>query len=254
MKPFLKYLLASLVIVLTAALIAVTALQADRHRARTACRHVLIENRSTAGQRFIPDEDVLKEVERGFGTLYGVPLESLDLHAIEQIFDKKSAVKKSEVFVSYPDSSLHIRIEERIPRLRFQTASGGFYCDREGTLFPLQTHYTAWVPVVDGHLPIDCWWNVGPKGRRWLEDILSLTEYMSGESRWNQRCTQIHVERDGGIRLVFDNWEEIFLIGDCRGLDAKFRRIEQYLCSIKPVCGKQYKSVNVRFDGQIICK
>lgn len=257
MKAVFKYLLATLVLALTAALIVLTALQADGARAHTACHHVVIENESDPGQRFLPDEDVLRELEKNFGSLYGVPLEKLDLHAMEELFDDKSAVQKSEVFVCYPDSSLHIRIREKIPFLRFQCEGNGYYCDREGRLFPLQAHYSAWVSVVDGHLPIERAKEadkMSNKEKRWLKDILSLAEYMQDDRRWKHRCTQIHVGRNGSISLAFDGWDEIFLIGDCRDLDSKFRRIEQYICTVRPASGKTYKSVNVRFDGQIICQ
>ncbi|MBP5397281.1 MAG: hypothetical protein J6Y32_01410 [Bacteroidales bacterium] len=256
MKRLLKYLLVLFVLVLTGVAAALTAGVAEAARSHVGCKHVCIENESPEGARFLPDEQVKAELEQHFGHLYGVPLGQLDLHAIETLLDEKSAVLKSEVYVSYPDSSLHVGIRERIPILRFQPAGGqAFYCDREGKLFPLQKNYSARVPIVDGTLPIDCWWNLTPKGAQWLEGMCSLADFLHTERKWGDRCCQIHVSRSGAVGLVFEPWEEFFIIGDCRNLEAKFQKIEQYIFSVRPQAdGKKYKSVNVRFEGQIICK
>lgn len=256
MNRLFKYLLVLFILILTGVAAALTATLAEAARSHVGCRHIRIENESPQQTRFLSDRQVIDELEHHFGHLYGVPLDQLDLHAMEALIDGKSAVLKSEVFVSYPDSSLHVGIRERIPVLRFQPAGGqGFYCDREGVLFPLQNSYSARVPIVDGTLPLDCWWNVSPAGKQFLEEMLALAGFLRSERKWEDRCSQIHVSRGGAVSLVFVPWEETFIIGDSRNLEAKFKKIEQYICSVRPQAGdKRYKSVNVRFDRQIICK
>ena len=256
MKSVFKYLLVLSVLILTGAAAALTAGIAEAARSHVGCKHVLIENESPEGARFLQDAQVLGELRQHFGELYGVPLKQMNLHAMESHLDEKDAVLKSEVYASYPDSSLHVRIRERVPVLRLQPAGGqGFYCDRECSLFPLQKSYSAKVPVVDGTLPVDCYWNLSPEGKEWLEAMLTQADFLHSERKWEDRCSQIHITRGGAVTLIFEPWEEVFIIGDCRDLEEKFKKIEQYICTVRPRAdGKKYKSVNVRFEGQIICK
>nr|MCR4564712.1 hypothetical protein [Bacteroidales bacterium] len=154
------------------------------------------------------------------------------------------------------DGILNIRIRERIPFLRLQTSDGGFYADREGKIFPLQKRYTAWVPVVDGHLPIGNWYHFSAQEQAWLDQMIELIASLQESSKWKNRFSQIHVNRKGQLMMIVDGYDEKFIWGDFEKRTEKLHKIEQYICLISPQLaeGKVYKTVNLRFDGQIICK
>ena len=80
--------------------------------------------------------------------------------------------------------------------VRFQGASGGFYADAEGFLFPLQLRHTARVPVVDGALPlkIDKNFKGAPeteKERQWVLSVLDLVRWLGARKEWNDLVGQI---------------------------------------------------------------
>ena len=65
---------------------------------------------------------------------------------------------------------------------------------------------------------------------------------------------QISVRKDGNLVLVPREGSERFVFGTPTDIEAKFGRIRQYYESVAPSRETPYKTVDVRFDGQIICR
>ena len=66
---------------------------------------------------------------------------------------------------------------------------------------------------------------------------------------------QYHVNPKGDLTLVPREGDEKFIIGKPEGFGAKFGRIARYYEYIKPAMDSTcYSTVNVKYEGQIICK
>ena len=188
----------------------------------------------------------------------GLRLDSVDLRRVEAVIDGKSAVRKSEAWLT-DDGVLHISVTQREPVVRFQSASGGYYADATGYLFPLQLRHTVRVPVVDGALPLKLGKDF--KGepetdqeRQWILSVLDLVRYLGEQKEWNDLVGQITVDRNGNLVLIPREGTERFVFGTPTDIDAKFGRVRKYYESVAPSRETPYKTVDVRFDGQIICK
>ena len=254
MNSVFKYIVCTLMAVLTVTCILLAARTDREGREGMECRHIVIRNESQQGQRFMEDSDVLGHLQQHFGPLVGRKMKDIDLHRIEESFNRCSAILSSQVYATR-DSTLHIRLKERIPVMRLQSRNGGFYVDADGNIFPLQSHYTAWVPIIDGHLPVENWYHPSLPEKRWLEEMISLIEYIQHSRTWANRCSRIYIDRGGRMILSLDGLEESFIFGENKRIEEKFHKVEQYLTAVRPaVTDKKYKSVNVRFSGQIICK
>lgn len=255
MKNVLKYLVGGLIALFTLTCIGFALADAAREREKREYRSIAIQNDSPQGHRFLEDEEVIVRVEELAGTVPGRKIKDIDLHRLETQLDQFSCILKSQVYADR-EGTLHIRLSERKPFLRLQAGNEGFYADREGKIFPLQSRYSAWVPVVDGHLPIGNWYRFDEKEQAWLDGMIDLVAALQESSKWKNRCTQIHVNRKGQLILMIDGYDEKFIWGDFEKRQQKLKKIEQYISLIRPQLadGKTYKSVNLRFDGQIICK
>ena len=206
---------------------------------------------------FISPDDI-KDWMADYGTYLGLRLDSVDLKKVEAVIDGKSAVRKSQAWLT-DDGVLHVSVTQRMPVVRFQGASGGFYADAEGFLFPLQNRHTARVPVVDGALPlkIDKNFKGEPQTeqeKQWVLSVLDLVRWLGARKEWNDLVGQISVRKDGNLVLVPREGVERFVFGTPTDIEAKFGRIRTYYESIAPSRETPYKSVDVRFDGQIICR
>ena len=257
MKPAVRILIAALAVVACVFLALLGDRIAAKDRHQVTCNSIEAIILDSLDRKFISPDDI-KDWMEDYGTYLGLRLDSVDLCRVEAVIDGKSAVRKSEAWLT-DDGVLHIGVTQREPVARFQGASGGFYADGDGFLFPLQLRHTARVPVVDGSLPLklDKDFKGEPeteKERQWVLSVLDLVRYLGERKEWNDLVGQITVRKDGNLVLIPREGTERFVFGTPTDIDAKFARIRKYYESVAPSREKPYKSVDVRFDGQIICK
>ena len=231
-------------VALLAAMAATTSLSAVDRRLRT-CEGVRVT--FTDGPRFLSEAEVKNVLDKRCGSYIGQRLDSLQLFKIESVLNMQSAVLRSEAWTT-DDGYLNVRITQREPVARFQNGDDGFYVDRNGVYFPLKDSYTANVPIIDGNAPV----GGSDKARKeWMQNALAMLAYMDGG--WANRIVQMHVDENGDLILIPREGDERFIFGEPRDVKAKFSRMEDYYRYIKPG-EKQYKVVNLKYEGQIICK
>ncbi len=257
MKTWLKYSL----VATTAALLCAGSVFLHRsykeNKSHAVCNGVSVHINGDC--QFVTENDVRQYISGVCGNVKGQKLDSIRLFRIEEILDSKSAVLKSQVWYT-DDGTLQIEVEQRKPAARFVKEGGGFYVDDRGCIFPLHSSYTADVPVVSGAIPVRV--SPGYKGKapvaeeqKWIEDMLSLLDYMDRNRKWRNRFTTIRVASDGDIVMHSDGSKEKIIFGRPDGFEAKFSRIEDYYSRIAPAWEDGYYStVNVKYDGQISCR
>ena len=259
MNKILKYILMSLLAAVIAGCLVASYVAGVQSRRPIVCKGVRIEILDSAENSFVSVSDVRKFIDRSYGKIIGERLDSLDLVKIEHIVDSRSAVRKSQAFVTR-DSMLNITVTQRKPVVRFQKKDGGFYADAEGYIFPLQNSYASHVQIVDGNIPLAA--NSGykgviedPKEREWFKSVMNVINYMEGSKVWKGKIVQISVDEKGELILVPREGKEKFLFGQPHSLEEKFSKMERYYTTIIPEKGSErYRSVDVRYEGQIVCK
>lgn len=259
MNKVIRYILISLTAVFLAGCIVVSYIAGVESRRPIVCKGVKITVLDSAENSFVSVADVRQFIDRSYGKIIGEPLDSIDLVKIEKIIDGRSAVRKSEAFVTR-DSILNITVTQRRPVVRFQKKDGGFYADAEGYIFPLQNSYASHVQIVDGHIPLAA--NSGYKGdiedpeeRAWFSSVMNVINHMEGSKVWKGKIVQISVDENGELTLIPREGNERFLFGQPHSLEEKFSKMEKYYTTIIPEKGSDhYRSVDVRFEGQIVCK
>ncbi len=223
------------------------------------CKGLNVVIADSTENQFVSRADIKKYIDREYGQYIGQPLDSINLAKIEDIIDGRSAVNKSQAYTTR-DGMLNVTITQRTPAVRFQRADGGFYADAEGFLFPLQSSYSSRVQVVDGDIPLKA--NSGYKGeledekeKQWLHDVLEVINYMETSKVWKDKIVQITVSDGGELTLVPRDGNERFLFGQPVMIEDKFEKMELYYSHILPEKGSEaYKTVSVKFDGQIVCR
>lgn len=251
-----RTLISVAVIAALAALCALIHAGTARERALRTCEGIRVEYAD--GYRFVSEEDIKDYLDKYYGAYIGQRLDSIRLHKVESILDVQSAILKSEAYTT-EDGMLNIRLTQREPVIRFQSTSGGYYADADGFLFPLQNRHTVRVPVVDGALPLHL--GQGYKGipqteeeRTWVLSMLELVRWLGARAEWNDLVCQITTQKDGNLVLVPREGSERFLFGTPTGIPGKFDRIQKYYESVAPSREKPCRLVDVRYEGQIICK
>lgn len=208
---------------------------------------------------FVTPTDIEEYLKNDYGAYIGQRLDSVDLEKVERILDSKSAVLKAEAYTT-PDGYLNVKISQRSPVVRFQKGDVGFYADERGFLFPLQDNFTSRVPVIDGNVPLS--FESGYKGepgtdreKEWLAQAIDLANYIKASKIWSGNISQMTVNEEGDIVMVPRNGEERFIFGTPDDAQSKFDKIGKYYTAIIPAKGEGvYKTVNVKYKGQIVCR
>jgi len=209
--------------------------------------------------RFISEDDVKNLITEKYGPFLGKALDSISLKKIEKILDAQSAVVKSQAYIT-DDSKLNIRLDQREPSVRFVSDNAEYYASSDGYMFPIQKNFTTLVPVFDGAIPIS--YEKGYKGmagnekdKEWLKNALAMADYISADEGWNRIIVQMHVNDNGDIILIPRQGNERFVFGGPTNIKNKLDKIRLYYNYIIPEKGEgYYRTVNVKYENQIICK
>ena len=244
------------VAVLAVAAVVVLYVCGAQRQSKMECGGVRVTVKDSTANRFVSEGDVKKILAANYGSVTGVFADSLDLGSMERLLEKKSVIRDCEAYFTR-DGFLNIDVTQRTPVVRFQNAANGWYADADGYIFPLQRSYTSMVQVVDGDFPIEV--ERGFKGqienegqREWLMRVVGMAEYIR-ESEWKNRISQIHVSGNGEVLLVPSEGKERFLFGQPVKIETKFGKMEKYYRMIIPL-KREYRQVDLRFDGQIVCR
>ena len=233
-------------ILVTACLIAVH-IAGTSARKPLVCKGLQVTISDSASNSFISREDVRRYLDSEYGQYREVSLDSLDLDRIEQVLESKSAINRTEAFVT-KDGMLNITITQRRPVVRFQGSHGGYYADAEGRSFALQKSYASYVPVVDGKIPAITD-TVG------IVRTTQLVNFLENDALWKGKFVQIRIDDKDDIILIPREGNERFIIGQPCKIEEKARKMEWYYTHIIPEKGSgHYKTVDLRFDGQIVCR
>lgn len=259
MKRAVRYILLSLAgLSLTACIvIAVTAGMSQRKAIRCTALDVAILD--SMENSFVSKADVKGFLDKEYGGYVGKVADSIDLVRIEDIIDGRSAVLKSQAYITR-DGVLHVNVTQRKPVVRFQKKDGGFYADAEGFIFPLQRTYASHVHVIDGNIPIAA--NSGykgaiedPKQKEWFDNMMNIVNFIENSRKWKDKIVQISVDENMDVILIPREGNERFIFGQPVQIEEKFMKMEKYYTHIIPAKGEgYYKTVDLKYRGQVVCK
>lgn len=255
LKYSLGAIFAAAAVIFMAAMLAVS----DGQRKALKCSGISVVIADSTERSFVTAKEVTGYLDKEFSGYKGMPVKDLNTARAERIIDSKSAVLKSQVFVTR-DGMLNVTVTQREPAVRFQNGDTGFYADTEGCIFPLQSNYTARVPIINGNIPIKN--SAGFKGKpetpeemEWMRGVLDMVAFMNREKTWAENIVQISIGRDGDMVMVPRNGKEKFIFGGPERYAEKFGLMEKYYTAIVPEKGADfYSTVNVKYRNQIICR
>lgn len=259
MKKVIKYSLTVFCGILLAACIIVAFTAGVNSRKVMMCEGVKIAIKDSLENSFVTKADVKKFIDKEYGRYIGIPIDSLNLTKIEKIVDGRSAVLKSQAYVT-KDGFLNISVTQRKPVVRFQKQDGGFYADAEGYIFPLQRAYASHVQIIDGNIPLAA--NSGYKGSienkkelEWFENVMNVVNFIENSKKWRGKVVQIHVDTNQDLLIIPREGNEIFRFGQPVEIQEKFDKMEKYYTHIIPAKGSgRYKEVDLKYKGQIVCR
>lgn len=219
-------------------------------QACTAVRVILLGNES-----FIEQKDIVALLVEKFGEMEGRTLESIPTHQIEQELRQIPYVF-SAVVTADMDGLLTVRVRQREAVVRVINRDGqDFYIDLQGHKMPVSLKYVPRVPVVNGFISEPYDGSLDSAKSQLVADIFKTAQFISSDSLWNSQVVQLYVNENHDIELVPRVGEQRIILGNADSLERKFEKLALFYQKIVPKTGiRAYRSVNLKFSGQIICE
>ncbi len=205
--------------------------------------------------KLITEKDILTAITRSMGrSPHGMPISDINLQRLEEkVLEKDPFISTADVYID-ANEKLHIDITQREPLLRIIDANGkSYYLDKQGKHMPLSVNFTARVPVANGYIP-----PFTPdydKKRPELRDLYRLAQDLEKDPFMKAHTEQIFMTKKREFILVPNLGKHKIILGRYRDIADKFERLKIFYKEGMPYEGWQkYKSINLKYDGQVVCK
>ena len=252
----------------TSAVIMVIVLMAfsEVKRSDVALSELDVAINTSEGNYFISKGEIEESIySRGYQLEYN-KVKNIDVHALEEFFDKNPSIEKAQVFIS-SDGKLSIDIEQRKPILRLFTNLGeSYYIDENGWLMPLSKSYSSRVMTANGW--IDAPYNLNYQlnvadeskldnqipGQRQLNLLYNLAKRINKSEFWDAQINQIYLNSDGEIELIPRVGNHRIIVGDGRRIDQKLTKLMAfYKEGLNKTGWNDYKVINLKYKNQVVC-
>lgn len=205
---------------------------------------------------FINRNKVVKTItENGnLSDIANAKVQDLNTSYLEKKLTENTFLQEAKV---YNDMSgiVYIKIYQREPILRLYRGNGvNFYMDKFGVKFLTSDKFTAHVPIASGNIferskPGDTVYSFV------ANELYKIASYVDKQIFWKAQIEQIFVTRDNEFILIPKIGNHQILFGDANNLDTKFEKLFVfYKEGLSRVGWNKYKTIDVRFDKQIVCR
>ena len=160
-----------------------------------------------------------------------------------------------------------ITLELRKPIARiYNTRGDNFYLDEDGVTVSSEASHVARVLIVTGDINDlessvsvpDIINNDSLISIRRLDDIYRISHYVCNDPLLHSLIGQIHLKKNGDFILVPLVGDQKIIVGSAysnREVKSKFEKLKIFYNEAMPFEGwDKYSEINLKFEGQIVCK
>ncbi len=218
-----------------------------RQAALTKCREVKVELMDSSLYRFVSADQVRAVIDKEYGGYRNVPMGDISLSRIEDILERHGMMEVHEAYFT-KDAVLHVMVKQYTPVMKLKSGTDLWYLCRGGRWFRVGDDWCDGIPVMSGTARTD--------DRQWMSKACGMGEFLRERESLTEEIAGLSCDRKGEISLKLAGRNETFVIGQPSQLKDKFARIEKYkeIMRLEENADLAYKSVNVKFDRQIVCK
>ncbi|NOX45562.1 MAG: hypothetical protein GXO89_01115 [Chlorobi bacterium] len=196
-----------------------------------------------------------------FDSLIGKKLSEIDLTAIEKRVNEIPFVQSAEVYASL-FGNMKINAIQRQPILRvINSKNKSFYIDKTGAAVPVRSGFSCRMVVASGNIKLDYTDLENPNeekplgaDKKLIDDLYILASYINGNEFLKAQIEQIYVSKSKEFELVPKVGRQVIYFGGIDNMEKKFSNlIAFYNKGINKKGWDKYKSINLKFDNQVVC-
>ena len=211
---------------------------------RHACKpltDIKIKVDHESGKYFVNDSLVRKVVDGKQLRVSQVALGNMEVDEVEEILNRNSFVKKSEVFQDI-NGEMKVQILQETPVARINTGLDEFYLSEELTKMPLSALYSAEVLLVGGQIEEED-----------FEGLRALTQFISADKLLKKHIIAVKKEKPNSFILLVNKGDYVIEFGELKNFDSKFEKLKLFYDQFLGKVGlNYYERINLRFNNQIV--
>ncbi len=218
-----------------------------RHMSATKCTGIEVELTDSLSRQFITAQQIRDIIDKEYGGYKNVPCSDINLFEMEQILAAQGIMEQHEAFITN-DAVLHIKAKQCTPVLKVCSGNDTWYMCRNGRYFRVTRDWCKDIPVMSGAVQQD--------NDLWMRRVCHLGEYIHDTDGLKDSVTKLSCNDKGEVSLRLAERDEVFIIGQPTGLKDKFSAIARYknMMEGEGFAEKKYRTVNVKYDKQIVCR
>ncbi len=211
----------------------------------------------------ISPEYIEEIVFSDFDSLVGRKVSEIDLLSIEKKVNEIPFIESAEVYASL-FGNMKINAVQRKPILRIINSNNkSYYIDFTGTAIPMPLGFSCRTLVASGNIKQSyadlnmAKMEVAPKEAleiKLIKDLHTLAFYINNDEFLNAQIEQIYVTKGKEFELIPKVGRQLILFGNIDNMEKKFDNlIAFYNKGMKNNGWTKYKTINLKFENQVVC-
>jgi cell division protein FtsQ len=183
----------------------------------------------------------------------GTNFDQVDIKLLERQVEENPFVAEIDVFMSVT-GVLGAKVSPAQPIGRLMSSRGpDQYIDVTGKLLPMNTDYTARVPLISFAEYPQWESNLGENdlGKQLMEFLI----FINKDELWRAQIAQLAVSEENELTLWPQMTKQLILFGPADEIEEKFKKLKLFYKEVLPKKGwNTYSSINLKYKNQIVCK
>ncbi len=172
---------------------------------------------------------------------------------MERQVEENPFVAEIDIFMSVT-GVLGAKVSQAQPIGRLMSSRGpDQYIDVTGKLLPMNTDYTARVPLISFAEYPQWESNLGENdlGKQLMEFLI----FINKDELWKAQIAQLVVSEENELTLWPQMTKQLILFGPADEIEEKFKKLKLFYKEVLPKKGwNTYSSINLKYKNQIVCK
>jgi len=227
----------------------------EKETSEKEIKDIIINIKDEYGTHFIDEGDVSRLMSAGHtDSVRGKLADEINLKELEHRIKSNKFVKTVQVYKDFKGNIL-VDLEQCRPVARvIQTNGPQAYIEEHGKILPVSDKFTARVLIVGGDGAgklLDSTFRVSDEGK----NVLGMLQQIDSDPFLKAQISEINRNRNGELEIYPQVGNEKILFGKPEEWEAKFKKMKIYYKKILQVSGyNRYKTINLKFQDQIICE
>jgi cell division protein FtsQ len=218
------------------------------------------------GVPLITESELLRVLKTNRLYREGILKSELDIYAIENFLDSLNEIQSADVFLSL-GNEWSIKVKTKLPVARIVMNRGeDFYIDSRQKLMRLSPYskpkilaFTGMETVFQNQFDLDRIINNDSlKTIFKLDEIYRISSYVCNDAFYDAQIVQVHYDREDGFVLIPRVGEHKIIFGSANSeeqVKQKFEKLTTFYEDVIPYEGwNKYKSINLKYENQIVAK